>query len=236
MFYRALCFTGIFLFTTLSGLTAEPAQRKPDNPHIILRSLLTAYPDKITDIDYDFDVGDWYITVCGTRLYWAEGRLLPRNELHRINEWHPYIEYLYPKKVPHPDTFSAERIEQLNARVLEIRRSTAKPYHIAFYDLLYDGATRRRIEANIIREDYLGKRVSVHRDLFPRLRRIESRIHELAVKDPEIRLFLNNILSIDGYNWREVADRPLRSNHSWGRFHAKRVEPEKHILVLDKPV
>ena len=213
---RVLCFASIIFFTVLTGSGGEPAQWMPGNPHIILRSLLTAYPDKVSDLDYDFDVGDWYISVSGTRLYWAEGRLLPRNELHRINEWRPYVDYLYPVKVPHPDSFSPELIEQLNAKVLEVRRSSAKPYNVAFYDLLYDGATRRRIEEKIIREDYLGTRVSAHRDLFPRLRKIEARIQELAVTDPEIRLFLDNIQSIEGYNWREVADRPLRSNHSWG--------------------
>ena len=216
MVYRTLCCAGIILFTILSSLAAEPAQRQTDNPHIILRSLVTAYPEQVTDIDYDFDVGDWYVSVNGTRLYWAEGRLLPRNELHRISEWRPYVDYLYPDKIPHPEDFSPDLLEQLNSRVLEVRRSNAKPYNITLYDLLYDGATRRRIEANIIREDYLGKRVSAHRAIFPRLRNIEARIYELAARDQEVREFLDNIQSIEGYNWREVADRPLRSNHSWG--------------------
>ncbi len=210
-----LLFLAVFCTATIPAVS-QSAQRLPDNPHIILRSLLVAYPGKVTDIDYDFDMGDWFILVSGQRLYWADGRLLRKEELHNRDAWRPYIDYLYPVSVPHPDSFSPELVAQLNARVLEVRRSNARPYNIAFYDLLYDGATRRRIEANIIREDYLGKRVSAHRDIFPILRRIEAKIYKRAETDNDVRRFLDEILSVEGYNWREVADRPLRSNHSWG--------------------
>lgn len=195
---------------------SEPAEKPLTNPHIILRALLVAYPDKVKDLNYDFTEDQWYITVGSTRLFWADGRLLPHDELQDTAKWLPYIDYLYPEAVPDPKKFSPGLIEQLNTRALEVRRSNEKPYNIAFYDCLYDGATRRSIEANIIREDYLGKRVSMHRDMFPKLRNIERKIMKLAETDEEVRAFVENIKSIQGYNWRDITDRPLRSNHSWG--------------------
>lgn len=206
----------VLAFCLLSPLAAEPTVRSPANPHVVLRAFLIAYPDKISDIDYDFDIGDWYMTVQGTRLYWAQGRLLRKEDRKNYTSWRPYVDYLYPSEVPNPSQFAPEFIAHITSHVRDIRQGNTYPYNIALYDLLYNGATRRGIEANITRVDYLGHRVSVHQDILPHILRVEEKIHRLAEQNPAVQKFVKTIGSTEGYNWREVEDRPVRSNHSWG--------------------
>lgn len=192
------------------------ADQDDENPGLMLRSFMISYPDRITAVNYDPDADDWFMTVNSTRLYWAKGRLLPADRLDEWPKWRPYIDYYYPERVPDPADFSDELIEQLNALTLAERRNASPSYNIALYDLLYDGRTRRRIESHITRFDYLGKRVSVHTSIVAPLKRVEAGIIKLARTDKEVRDFVDSIGSIEGYNWREIADRPSRSNHSWG--------------------
>lgn len=187
-----------------------------DNAHLVLRAFMVSYPDRVSGVDYDAEAKDWYMTVGGKRFYWSHGRLLPGAERADHEKWRPYVDYLYPRFVPDPSRFPAELVERLSPRALSERRKRAPSYNIAFYDALYEGRTRRRIEERITRIDYLGKRVSVHRTIVAPLKRVEARIRALARSDAEVRLFLDSISSVEGYNWREIRDSSARSNHSWG--------------------
>ena len=210
-----VCIVSVSQFA-LRADEAVSVQKPTSNAHLVLRAFMVSYPDRISGVDYDFAERDWYMTIGGKRLYWAEGRLLPLEQAGDPGKWRPYVDYLYPRRVPDPSAFPAEVVAALNARVLAAKRKNGLVYNIAFYDALYDGKTRRRIESHITRFDYLGKRVSVHRSIVPALKRVERTIQELAKRDHEVRKFLETLSSIDGYNWREVRDSPLRSNHSWG--------------------
>ncbi len=194
----------------------ESPVRAIDNGSLVMRALLSAYPRDIDGLDYDFEARDWFITMKGQRLYWAQGRLLPAADRERAERWRPYVDYLYPPGIPDPQRFSPETIARLDPRSLAASRTNAPVYHGQFMNLLYDGATRVRIESHIRRIDYLGKRVSVHERLLEPLRRVEARLYRLAEKEAEVRAFIDTLQSIEGYNWREIADSPSRSNHSWG--------------------
>jgi hypothetical protein len=204
------------LLTSGALAAIDPSVINVDNPWLVLRAFLVAYPDDIDGVDFDFQKKDWYMTIGDKRLYWAGGRLLPEEEMAAQEKWRPYIDYLYPEKIPDPKTFSQETIDALDADVLAENRSNSPVYNMAFYDALYDGKTRRRIESHIVRFDYLGTRVSVHERLVPALKRVETRLNALAKTDDSVKTFLASITSIEGYNWREIADSPSRSNHSWG--------------------
>lgn len=187
-----------------------------ENPGLMLRAFMISYPGRISEVNYDPEADDWYMVAGSTRLYWAKGRLLPADKLQDWSKWRPYIDYYYPEKVPDPDGFSEDLIKELKSQTLAESRSNSPTYNIAFYDILYDGRTRRRIESHITRFDYLGKRVSVHTSIVAPLKRVEKAIMKLAAADKEVRSFVDSIGSIEGYNWREIADSPSRSNHSWG--------------------
>ncbi|HNY17272.1 MAG TPA: M15 family metallopeptidase [Treponemataceae bacterium] len=194
----------------------DPTEKVIDKPWLVLRAFLVSYPDMIGGVDFDPDKRDWFMTIGDARLYWAQGRLLPERLLANPERWRAYVDYLYPVDIPDPETFSEETIARLNADMLADSRSNAAAYNLAFYDLLYDGATRRKIESHIVRFDYLGVRVSVHERIVEPLKRVERKIYQLALTDPEAKAFIHSISSIEGYNWREIADAPSRSNHSWG--------------------
>ncbi len=206
----------VFILCSAARIIADPSVRVVDNPWLVLRAFLVSYPDKISGVDYDANLGDWFLTIGGERLYWADGRLLPLAEIGNREKWRPYVDYFYPEAIPDPASFSADTIERLNARMLAETRSTSPVYHTRFYDLLYGGGSRAKIETQITRFDYMGTRVSVNDYIAPALKRVESRLNILAERNVEVRLFISSILSIEGYNWRKIADTPSRSNHSWG--------------------
>ncbi len=205
-----------FALVAVPALAEEAPVRRTDNPWIILRAFLVSYPDRIQGVDFDAATKEWFLVINDERLYWAGGRLLRKEDLPKADSWRPYVDYLYPRDVPDPSSFSQETIASLNNQVLTERRKNAPAYNLAFYDALYDGATRVKIESHIVRFDYLGKRVSVHESLVEPLKRVEAKLREGAKTDAETATFLAAIGSIEGYNWREIADSPARSNHSWG--------------------
>ena len=116
-----------------------------ENPGLMLRAFMISYPGRISEVNYDPEADDWYMVAGSTRLYWAKGRLLPADKLQDWSKWRPYIDYYYPEKVPDPDGFSEDLIKELKSQTLAESRSNSPTYNIAFYDILYDGRTRRRI-------------------------------------------------------------------------------------------
>lgn len=206
----------LFFFFPCVLCIADPSVIVVDNPWLVLRAFLVSYPDKIKSVDYDPALNDWFLVTGDSRLYWAEGRLLPQEEMTNRHNWRPYVDYLYPEEIPDPATFSPEIISKLNATLIAEKRLNSVVYNTSFYDALYDGRTRVRIESHIQRIEYLGKRVSVHTSIIPKLRKIETHLNELAKTDEEVQTFISAISSIEGYNWREISDSPSRSNHSWG--------------------
>lgn len=215
-FRLALLAASFILWISSSTLAEEVPVRRTDNPWVVLRAFLVSYPDRIDGVDFDLALKDWYLVMDGKRLYWAGGRLLTKDDLPRAETWRPYVDYLYPLEIPDPETFTDETVENLNHQVVSERRQNAPVYNLSFYDALYDGKTRARIESHIVRFDYLGKRVSVHESIVEPVKRAEARIMELAKTDPELKAFLATIGSVEGYNWREIRDSRDRSNHSWG--------------------
>lgn len=208
----------ILIVCFFSGVpcVSDPSFLVIENPWPALRALLMAYPEKISGIDYDFAMKDWFLMSGDEKLFWADGRLLPEKDLKNKDTWRSYIDYLYPSEIPNPTHFSPETIAKLNAEILAENRKNSTVYNISFYDLLYDGETRRKIESHIKRFDYLGARVSVHVSIIEPLLRVEKRLNEMAKTKAEVKMFIDSISTIEGYNWREIADSPSRSNHSWG--------------------
>lgn len=197
------------------GLTGASAEEIMKNPVIILEALCESYPE-VTGPEYDENAGDWFVFLNGEKFYWAEGRLLQETEKASAGNWRPFVDYLYPETTPDPSFFSDELISSLDSDVLSVTRATAEPYYYGFWDSLYGGNDRISLETHIRRFDYLGTRVSVHTSIIEPLKRVEVRILEEAEKDREVKAFVDSIVRIEGYNWREISDRPARSNHSWG--------------------
>lgn len=183
---------------------------------IVLAAFQQAYPSKVTGYGYDKGVQDWFIVVGQKEFQWARGRILPPRVASRAEEWRPVVDYLYPEKVTDPETFTQEIISEIRRTSHPDFRASQPSYHLDFFDALYDGKYQVRIEQNIVSMSFLGRGVNVHRDIVPALSQVEKRILEEAEHNQEVEDFVDNISSVEGYNWREIRDRSDRSFHSWG--------------------
>lgn len=195
---------------------ATPPAETAGTAEIVITTFYQAYPDKISQMGYDRTAGDWYLVADGKKFFWADGRMLPEDIRTESAEWRPYVDYQYPWELADPADFSEETIQKITEASDSDKRGNAPPYNIEFYDALYDGKTRNAMESHIITVTFLGKTVSVHEDITGKLRLVEQDITAAAQTNQEVQTFIDNLLSVEGYNWREIADSQSRSNHSWG--------------------
>jgi hypothetical protein len=193
-----------------------------------ISAFVRGYPGEVRVVNYNKQYQDWLINVNGTDLYWAGSRFLPQTELSNINKWRPYLDYTYSKKIPDPEDstiFTKDFIAQLKSDEFYESRRAQNPYYTAFYDALYDCATRGAIEKHIVKISFLGHNLNIHEKLVPAIKRVEKEIYLLKDKEikhkvtPEygtVQFFLEQIADIQGYSWREVSDTSNPSQHSRG--------------------
>ena len=178
-----------------------------------------AYPDVIFKSVYDAKVKDFLITItCENRtadLYWQNGSLLPQQELQNAQNYWSLL-YSYAEKIADPKDFSPEDIQRIRDYSSKENRANGAKTPPFFYDLLYDCKTRGALETHIIKHTFLGKTTRIHERIKEPLNRIEKKILEEAKINPEVQTFLDNLLSADSYNWREIQDSGNRSFHSLG--------------------
>ena len=205
-----------FVFFTASFYTAPPEPKE-------LGILRRAYPDVSFTAAYDAALSDFKIDVVQSRgtvrktatLYWADGKMLPADKLADRESYWPIL-YPYAKEVPDPEKFSEEDLRRLRNFSLAENRSRQAGSSLYFFNALYDCETRQSTEAHIKRVAFLGKYTNAHEWIFAPLARVETKIGELAKTDAEVKDFVDNVSRVDGYNWREIADRASRSFHSYG--------------------
>jgi len=193
----------------------------------MLRAFSHCYPGKTGEVV--FQDGDWTIRAGTETYYWAGGRLLPKALKDRPAAYAPHAFEIYPDTPPSPALYSDEEIEMLrangNAEFLHINDEQ----HYGFQGVLYGGVSRREIENRLQRISFLGKTVSVNRDIAAALRRIDAKIWEAGAADTaeglRIKAFLDSIEQIGGYNWREIRGSNRMSYHSWGL--AVDIQPKK---------
>ena len=175
-----------------------------------LRALQLAFPTKIDSVA--FIDNDWAVTVGGETFFWAGGRLLPRAEIANADSYGAYAFYPVPARVAPPESYPPQIIEALRARGSSETRRERKDNSRAFHAALYGGLERREIEAQLVRIDFFGAKVTVHRDIAGPLARVEAAIRQWEGG----RAFIASIGSIEGYSWRQIAGTQRMSYHSWG--------------------
>ena len=185
---------------------------------LVLRALNHCYPEKTGSVE--FKDGDWTITAGKETFYWASGRLLPFSLRGKTNLYSPVSFEIYPGAVPVPSSFSSQYVEALRLHGgIEAERNNEDQYR-EFQGILFGGLERREIENNLQRINFLGKTISVHRDITAALRRVDAAIQKAAAENStegrRISAFIDSIGQIGGYNWREIWGSNRMSYHSWG--------------------
>jgi len=177
---------------------------------LALRALQEGFPDRVGDVA--FADGDWTVRVAGQLFFWADGRLLPRAYRHRAADFGPHSFYAIPERPPPPSSFTPQYVEALRERGSAASRRERRDVHPAFRAALYGGGTRREVEALQRRVQFLGFRVTVHKDVVGPLERVEAEIREWRGAEA----FIATLGSVAGYSWREIAGTQRMSFHSWG--------------------
>jgi hypothetical protein len=209
-----------------SGFPPElAASLQESDGELVLRAYQHSYPDKISGVAWRD--GDWTITAGGEIFYWAGGRLLPHALLGEAESWVPHVYDYYPSRAPSPQIYSPRYIESLR-RQGEAESSDRDGRYRGFQGKLYGGLSRKEVETRLQRIRFLGRNVTVHRDIVQALGRVEASVNRIAAEDQKIADFAASLGQIGAYNWREIrgttrssrgiteeADTRL-SYHSWG--------------------
>ena len=179
----------------------------------VMKALAAAYPQRIEKAE--FRNGDWAVLLRGTWYYYAEGKLLPENLLASAASYNPQPFYRYqselpPWKEPAPEE-AARYSDMANNRS---RNPLRRSQH--FFDALWRISNRDESYQRVKSINFLGKSVMVHYSILEELSLVEEQILAAAKTDPQVQNWVNNINTMEGWNWRNIADMQSRSFHSYG--------------------
>jgi hypothetical protein len=179
----------------------------------VMRALTSAYPQQIEKIE--FRNNDWAVLLRGTWYYYAEGRILPQNLLSNAANYSPQPFYNYLAELPAWKAPTAE--EAARYRSTANNRNQNPPRRSAqFFDDLWRAHNRNEAYDRVKTLRFLGKSVTVHNLILENLSLVEEQILAAAKTDPQIQSWINGIDSLEGWNWRNIADTQSRSYHSYG--------------------
>ena len=193
-----------------------PLDTELDNPWLCLKAIQETYRDIAGDFFFDSEENDWCIQIRNSYLYWANGRLLPKKKSSEWKSWKPYISYFYPEAIPNPQNYSKSFIEKLKPDFLIKHRRFDTAPNYDFQYLVYQGKTKSEIIKQLRKIKFFGIEIWVHKRVSAALKRIEKEIISLQKNDAAVRLFIKNIGSCWGFNWRVIVDSGKLSNHCWG--------------------
>ena len=195
---------------TWRDLTKEELSEKT------MRSLAKAYPEKIDSVEYRD--GDWAVLMEGNWYYYAGFRLLPEKLLPHKESYAPQSFYDYFPNIPEWEAYEGDAAERMRNIIRDRRDPKKNPpkRDPSFFDTIWNAHDHDESHNNLIYISFLGKRVLVHQALAERLAKVEARIDEAAKTDPAVRGWRNNIGSVGGWNWRNMAGTANRSFHSYG--------------------
>jgi hypothetical protein len=183
----------------------------------VARALVAAYPDYVLSAELrtieSTGSADWAVLVGDTWFYYADGKLLPEELLHRAPEYDPIFFYSHPRGLSRstPPELISRRRE--TGGMGTTRRHARSPH---FFNALYRAHNRNEASRQIRTIRFLGKNINVHYMIVEKLTLIEERIMEAAKTDTQVQAYLNNIETIAGWSWREVSGSQTRSFHSYG--------------------
>lgn len=204
-----------WLLAVVITTTPLPAQVTPESQRFssdqVLQALEQAYPSWVA-LRHD---GTAVLTVDGKDFVWAQGRLLPPDQADRWADFAPQPFYPYPSQTPDVASWSDEQVTEAETRLAD-RRLAAPHRESSFFDTLWGIHDRGTADAAQKRVRFFGLRVTVHRSLEAPLARIQARLQSARASDPSLDAFLNTLVELDGYNWRDIAETQSRSNHAYG--------------------
>jgi hypothetical protein len=185
----------------------------------VMKALAAAYPGRIDRVEYRN--GDWAVSLRETDsqktawYYYAGGRLLPEDLRDRAQEFDPQPFYQYPAELAPWQPPGPEQTERLRGQA-ERRRLHPPKRSQHFYDALWRSRSRDESWERVKSLRFLGRPVMVHYMILEELAQVEERILREAKTSPQVRSWINSLDTLDGWNWRSIADTQSRSFHAYG--------------------
>ena len=191
-----------------------PPEHQPSRAERVTRALVEAYPRRVERAEYRG--GDWAVLLRGIWFYYAGGRMMPEHLLYRAEYYSPIAFHdNYPKELPPWSPPSYEQAERL--LYMTINRAThIKPRAHYFFDTLYRAHDHDEAYQRVKTLRFLGHQVLVHHAILEELSLVEEKILAAARIDPQVRAWMNNIRTVEGWSWRTIAGTQTRSLHSYG--------------------
>lgn len=215
----------IFLFFTFCFCSAEEFEYKGIG---YLKYFERAYPDIKFLRRYDGGKDDWIIIVNipedpddentewrTAEFYWANGSFIPAEELENKDNYVSLL-YFYPKFLDDPENYTEAEREEIRIYGEKENRKNGAGAPMFLFDFIYESSSRRKIETHIKRIPFLGVKTNVHDRIIKPLEAVNEQVMKLAETDEEVKEFLNNLKSIDGYLWRIIEGTNRKSFHSIG--------------------
>ena len=184
----------------------------PERAELVMKALAAAHRDRVGSAE--FRDSDWAVMLAGKWYYYCEGRLLPEELRGRVSEYSGQPFYNYAAELPPwnpPDPEESDRMRAMTER----RRQPAKRSQY-FYDDLWRAHNRDESWERVKSIKFLGFTVMVHYSILAQLSLVEETILRESRTNAVVRRWIENISSIDGWNWRNIAETESRSFHAYG--------------------
>ena len=185
----------------------------PSRGELVMGAFSKAYPTKVSPVQ--FRNGDWAVQIYGKWFYYAEGRLLPEELLDKKEQYSLQNLYQYAPELPSWEKPSAETVERLR-RMAENRRTSTVKRSPHIYNTLWRSETRDDAWNRVKQIRFLGQNLLVHYSILEVLCLIEEKILDESTTNPDIKQWINGLGTVEGWNWRDIADSSNRSFHSYG--------------------
>jgi hypothetical protein len=219
LFFVIFAFSACNLFSfgskqiTTSPIPEQPVIPQPTRAELVMKAILEGYPDKIEKVEFYND--DWVILMKGVRYYYANGKVLPEEQLENAEIYRAYQFYRYNPELPTWVERSPRDAERFNNNSNNRSQTPLKRSNF-FLDDLWQASTRAETEKRIVNITFLGKTTKVHKEIQQRLAVIEELIQAAAKVDSSIQTWINSLGPVEGYGWRNIAVTQTRSYHAYG--------------------
>jgi hypothetical protein len=207
-------------FPAASGAPASsPDSRRAEQ---VMKALAAAYPDRIGEAE--FRDGDWAVPLAvfdtpeekkNRWYYYAGGRLLPEELRGRAAEYDPQPFYNYPAALPPWKDPSPEDAARMKGQSERRRQNPARRSQ-HFFDDLWRSHNRGESWDRVKSIRFLGHPVMIHYSILEDLALVEERILAESKTNARVRQWINSLDTLDGWNWRSIAETQSRSFHAYG--------------------
>jgi hypothetical protein len=204
---------------TISQANQAQVRAEPSRGEQVMKALAAAYPQQIERAEFrvnaDMRYSDWAVLMRGTWYFYADGKLLPQSLLAGAGNYTSQPFYNYQAELPPWKTPTAE--EAARFRSMASNRNQNPPRRSShFFDDLWRAHNHDESYERVKTIRFLGNSVTVHYLILESLSLVEEQIISLSRTDPQVRAWMNNISSLEGWSWRNIADTQSRSYHSYG--------------------